>query len=515
MAPTYLIGLDFGTDSARGVLVDAATGAQEAYHVHPYRHGVVTGRLGPTPLPPGFALQVPADYVEAAEAILRAIGAGREVAAIGLDFTASSPLPARVDGTALADTRPDEPHAQVKLWKHAAQAEAERLSTMGGAHLANFGGKLSGEWLLAKAAEMAGEAPALWAETARFIEAGDWLVWQLTGREARSLDFAAYKAQYLGTYPDTGIPGLAGRLTPPQPVGTAAGRLTDAWSARTGILGAPVVAVAVIDSHVVLPAIGATAPGTFVGALGTSAAFLLLDAETRPLPSGLEGAAFGAVLPDLWCAEAGQAAFGDVLMWFVRAFPRGATIAESFDAYTEEARRLGPGAGGLVALDWFSGNRVPLADANLTGLLLGLGLQTTAAEIYRALVEGLCFGTRAILDLALAAGVPVGRVVMTSGLAHRNTFLVQVLADVLGRPVEVPDVENPTALGAALHGAVAAGVVPDFTAAAERYGARSASLYTPDPGAAVLYEGLYGEYRRLAADDTLRTAMRALKRARR
>lgn len=515
MAPTYLIGLDFGTDSARGVLVDAATGAQEAYHVHPYRHGVVTGRLGATALPPGYALQVPADYVEAAEAILRAIGEGREIAAIGLDFTASSPLPARADGSALADRHPDEPHAQVKLWKHAAQAEAERLSAAGGAHLANFGGKLSGEWLIAKAAEMAAGAPTLWAETARFIEAGDWLVWQLTGREARSLDFAAYKAQFFDGYPEVGIPDLSEKLTPPQPVGTAAGRLTEAWSARTGIRGAPVVAVAVIDSHVVLPAIGATAPGTFVGALGTSAAFLLLDAAPRPLPPGLEGAAFGAVLPDLWCAEAGQAAFGDVLMWFVRAFPRGATIAESFDAYTEEARRLGPGAGGLLAIDWFSGNRVPLADANLTGLLLGLGLHTTAAEIYRALVEGLCFGTRAILDLAVDAGVAVGRVVMTSGLANRNPFLVQVLADVLGRPVEVPDVENPTALGAALHGAVAAGVVPDFASAAASYGARSATTYEPDPAATALYQELYAEYRRVAADETIRTAMRALKRARR
>ncbi len=512
MTAGYLIGLDFGTESARGVLVDVATGAQEAYHVHPYAHGVVTGRFGGAALPPGFALQVPADYLEAAEAILTAIGSGRRVLGIGVDFTASSPMPARADGRALGDLLPEKPHAQVKLWKHAAQAEAERLSAAGGDHLADFGGKVSGEWLLAKAAEVARAAPGVWARTERFIEAGDWLVWQLTGREARSLDFAAYKAQYRdgAGYPAVDVPGLAERLTPPLPVGSSAGRLTAEWAARTGILGDPAVAVAVIDSHVVLPAIGAVAPGTFVGALGTSAAFLLLDSAPRPLPPGLEGAAFGAVLPDIWCAEAGQAAFGDTLAWLVRTFPRGADEAESFAVYGKEAAELAPGAGGLVALDWFGGNRIPLADSTLSGLLLGLRLQTTAAEIYLALIESLCFGTRSILDLAEAAGVAVGRVVMTSGLARRNPFLLETLASVLDRPVEVPDVDNPTALGAALHGAVAAGVVPDFPAAAARFGARSATVFAPDPDRAARYAKLYPTYRRLAESEELRKAMHAL-----
>jgi L-ribulokinase len=512
MAPTYLIGLDFGTETARGVLVDAATGQQKAYHVHPYRHGVVTGRLGGTALPPGFVLQVPADYVEAAETILRTIGKGREVVAIGLDFTASSPMPALADGTALADLMPQAPHAQVKLWKHAAQTEAERLSVKGGDYLANFGGKVSGEWLLAKAAEIARADPAVWARTERFIEAGDWLVWQLTGREVRSLDFAAYKAQYLAGagYPDISLPGLADRLAPPYVVGSPAGRLTPAWVERTGIQGRPTVAVAAIDSHVVLPAIGAVKPGTFVGALGTSAAFLLLDAKPRALPRGLEGAAFGAVLPDLWCAEAGQAAFGDMLAWFVRTFPRGATIDESFIAYSNEAKQLDPGGGGLVALDWFGGNRVPLADANLSGLIVGLGLQTTAAQIYLALVESLCFGTRSILDLAVDSGIGVERVVMTSGLTRRNPFLLTTMANVLNRPVEVPDIDNPTALGAALHGAVAAGVMPDFSAAAAHFGARSTSVYAPDPEAVRHYHRLNSEYRRLAADGEIRATMHAL-----
>ena len=177
-----LIGLDFGTETARGVAIEAATGRQVAHHTHPYRHGVMAATLpNGRVLPPAFALQDAADYVEAAEAILRAVGRDRTVAAIGIDFTASSPLPARADGTPLSAFHPDEPHAYVKLWKHAAaQPQAEAINARGGAFLANFGGKLSGEWLLAKAAELEAAAPNLWAEADRFIEAGDWLVWQLT-----------------------------------------------------------------------------------------------------------------------------------------------------------------------------------------------------------------------------------------------------------------------------------------------------------------------------------------------
>ena len=198
MSETFLIGLDFGSESARGVLIEASTGRQAAYHVHAYRHGIITEALpSGRPLPTGFALQEAADYLEAAEIILTAIGAGRNVAGIGVDFTASSPMPAFADGRALSEAMPDEPHAYVKLWKHAAaQSYAEAINGRAGPYLANFGGKVSGEWLLAKAAQIATEAPDVWRRCDKFIEAGDWLVWRLTGREARSLDFAAYKAQY-------------------------------------------------------------------------------------------------------------------------------------------------------------------------------------------------------------------------------------------------------------------------------------------------------------------------------
>ena len=231
---------------------------------------------------------------------MKAIGEGREVLGIGIDFTASSPLPALSDGRALSQVAPDEPHAYVKLWKHAgAQHYADAINRGGGSFLDGFGGKVSGEWMLAKAAQIAAEAPEVWSRADKFMEAGDWLVWRLTGHEVRSLDFAAYKAQYTtgAGYPRNIVDGLAAKLSEPRPVGSPAGSLSSEWRRHTGIKGEAVVAVAVINSHVALPAVGAYAPGVLVGALGTSAAYLLLDSAERELPGGIEGRAYGAALP--------------------------------------------------------------------------------------------------------------------------------------------------------------------------------------------------------------------------
>jgi L-ribulokinase len=514
MAERYIVGLDFGTDSARGVLVGVSDGHQEASHTHAYRHGVLTtclpdGHL----LPAAFALQDASDYLEATENILRAIGGGRTIVGIGVDFTASSPMPALGDGTPLSVLHPRAPHAYVKLWKHAAaQPYADAINRSGGGFLANFGGRLSGEWLLAKAAQIEAEAPELWAQTDRFIEAGDWLVWQLTGQETRSLDFAAYKAQFseLDGYPDGAVPGLIAKLGRPHPVGTPAGPLSASWRERTGIGGDAIVSVAVIDSHVVLPAVGACSAGAFVGALGTSAAYLLLEDQERPLPKGVEGMAHGAALPGLWCYEAGQAGFGDVLAWFVRTFPRSEQLSENFRLYDEGAATLRPGENRLIALDWWSGNRVPFADSSLSGLIAGLNLSTSAIDIYRALLEGICFGARSIFDHFWAGDLPIDRIVLTSGLSQKNPLLLQIMADVLGREIHVPEILNPTAVGAAIHGAVAGGVVADYAKGASKFGARSFDLYRPNPDFRAVYDALYRQYRELSADETIRRSMQAL-----
>lgn len=511
----HLIGLDYGTESARGVLVDVRSGRVEASHTHPYRHGVMSAALPcGTRLPPFWALQDAADYLEAAEAILGAIGRGRNVCGIGLGFTASTPLPAKADGTPLSSFHPDQLHAYAKLWKHgAAQPWADRITGEGGAFLDDFGGKLSANSLIAKAAEMADSAPALWVEADRFIEAADWLVWRLTGQETRSAALATYKANYrpgIG-YPGHLVPGLAAKLAEPQAIGTSVGSLSAAWRQRTGIRGTALLAVPVIDSHMVVPGAGAVEAGTLVGALGTSAVFLLLDDTARPLPAGIEGVGRDGVLPGFWCHEAGQAGFGDTLGWFVRSFPHGGSVEESFAHYNEAARALKPGESGIVALDWWNGNRVPFGDTLLAGLFVGMTMRTSAAHLYRALLESLCFGARSIIDHLAAGNVPIRRIVLTSGVSLSNPFLMQLMADVLQREVHVPQMEHLTAVGGAIHAAVAAGVTANYAEAARRYGATNTLTYQPAPEASHAYDALYRTYRDLGSNPANRDAMHVLR----
>lgn len=512
--PGYLIGLDFGTESARGIVLDSDSGNVEKSHTHLYRHGVMTDSLpNGGRLPPGWALQNAPDYTEAAAVILAALGRDKKIDGIGLGFTASSPLPVCGDGVPLSVVHPSRPHAYVKLWKHqSAQPWADQINVRGGEFLRNFGGKVSGEWLLAKAAQLAAEAPDLWRAADRFIEAGDWLVWQLTGSECRSAGLAAYKAQYLpGTgYPRDVVPGLLEKLAEPSPVGAPAGSLTGEWRERTGIRGEAIVAVAMIDSHVVMPAVGAVETATLVGALGTSAVFLLLDDRQRPLPLGIEGVARDGVLPGFWCYEAGQAGFGDTLAWFVRTFPRAERVDENFALYNAAAARLHPGENHLVALDWWNGCRAPLADSSLSGLMFGMNLRTTAVDMYRALLESLSFGARSIVDHLAAGGAPIERVILTSGLSQHNELLMQLLADVLGREVRVPQIAHATAVGAAIHGAVAAAVVTDYAEAARRWSAKDQTRYLPRPEAIAPYQELYERYRELSQNTVVRTAMHKL-----
>ena len=514
MTAFCIIGLDYGTESARGVLVDVATGAQIASHTHPYRHGVMTQTTPDgSPLPRGWALQNAPDYTEAAKEILAVLGKGREIASIGIGFTASSPLPTTRDGTPLSVLHPNVPHAYVKLWKHAsAQPFADAINAKGGAFLDNFGGKLSGEWLLAKSAQLQAEAIELWDEAGRFVEAGDWLVWQLTGRETRSLAFAAFKAQFSDGYPQGLVSGLEERLSTPASVGASAGGLSDEWRAITGIRGSAIVAVAVIDSHAVLPAINAVTGGSFVGALGTSAAYMFLSDIYQPLPSGIEGVAWNASVRDLWCYEAGQACFGDILAWFVRTFPKGSTLAESFAVYDDEAVLLEPGDNHLIAVDWWNGNRVPLADSGLSGMLFGMTLETTSVGIYRALMEGLCFGAKTVLDLFESASFTIDRVVMTSGLSAKSPVLVQIMADVMQRAIELPQIQNATAVGAAIHGAVAGEIVADYREGARKFGASSIRVFEPAPSKAAAYAALYNQYRTLCAQSSIQQSLRELDR---
>lgn len=493
----FVIGLDFGTRSARALLLRYGRAEVQASAVHAYRHGVMDRLPGQRPLPAGWALQNPDDYLLAAEDVLaRVIGqlpTGGEVAGIGVAFTSSTPLPALMDGTPLSRLAPAEPHAYAKLWKHIAAQPYVGAFNAPGAHLAHTGGRSSSEWLPAKAAQFAAEAPQLWDRAERFIEAGDWLTWQLTGTERRSLSHAGYKAHYRGGYPAVVQDVLGPRLARPEAPGRAVGPLSEAWRVRLGLANHPVVAVSAIDAHAAALGAGVTAPGSLAAVLGTSGCYMLSDAAERHVP-GIAGVVNGGIVPGLYGYEAGQAAFGDVLAWFVRQFPCGPDDAASFAAHDRAAGALSPGQSGLLALDWWNGCRTPLDRGDLTGAVLGFTPATTPAELYRALLEGLGFGARRIVDVYQQAGLPVQRVVLTGGIAERDSLLRGLLGEVLGRPVEVSTAEFASARGAAIHAALASGLCAGVPEAVALFADACTRPLDFDRAAHATYTELYEAY---------------------
>ncbi len=391
--PKHTIGIDFGTESARAVLVDVASGRVAATASVPFPHGVIDRSLpGQSDhLPPDWALQHPGDWVAAAEQLLRTMAQHAnpdDIVGLGVDCTSCTVLPVTTEGTPLclqADFARD-PHAWPKLWKHhAAQPYADRINAAraraGGAFLEFYGGKTSSEWLWAKGWQVLAEAPAVARATARWIEGGDWIVWQLTGTEMRSACQAGYKAHWQkdSGYPDgaflrgldPALPQWLERLAPPHPVARKAGGLLSAWAARTGLHPGTPVAVAVIDAHAGMPAVGAAEAGQMVAIMGTSTCHLLVDPRRFAIP-GISGVVEDGIVPGLFGYEAGQASVGDIFQWFVRsAVPaRVGTGDAAYETLAAQAGRLRPGEAGVMALDWWNGCRTPLVDADLSGLLV-------------------------------------------------------------------------------------------------------------------------------------------------
>lgn len=531
--PRYALGLDFGTESARALLVDVTDGREVATAVHPYPHGVVDERLPGTNarLEPDWALQDPDDYWASIEAIVPAVlgeagAAPEDVIGIGVDFTACTLVAARADGTPLSRD-PElrrQPHAWAKLWKHhGAQPEAERINTLaaerGEAFLSRYGGKTSSEWLLAKAAQLLDEAPDLYSRADRLIEAGDWVVWQLTGREARSACQAGYKGLWSRA---EGYPGeeFLAALDPRLrslvrdklseevlPVGARAGALTPEAARRLGLREGTPAAVSIIDAHAGVPAAGVSGPGKMLLILGTSGCHLVLGTEGKAF-EGIAGVVQDGILPGYFGYEAGQPATGDILAWYTR---RGVPAAYQQEAeqrgvslhqlLVEKAAPLRPGETGLLALDWWNGNRSVLMDADLSGVLIGLTLDTRPEQIYRALIEGTAFGTRMILDNFTRNGVAIEEIIAAGGLAERNELLMQIYADVTGRPIRIARSGQACALGAAILGAVAAGSdgggYDDLPLAVSRMGGVKDRAYEPDPSAHDRYSRIYAEWVRL------------------
>jgi len=528
----YAIGLDFGTESGRAVLVDVATGAEVATAVHAYANGV-TDRHLPVPdddvrLEPDWALQDPDDYLatlrSAVPQLLREAGIDvAEVIGVGIDFTSCTMLPTTADGTPLCRL-PElrrEPHAWVKLWKHhAAQPEADRLNAVAAARgepwLPRYGGRLSSEWFFSKALQILDEAPAVYRAADRLIEGGDWLVWQLTGVETRNSCAAGYKALWSKAdgFPDPGYfadldPAFASVVADKmsrdvRSIGGRAGELSPEAATWTGLRPGTPVAIGNVDAHVSVPATGVTEPGTMVAVMGTSTCHMVLDARLV-LAEGIAGVVEDGIIPGFFGYEAGQAAVGDLFAWFTRhAVPpeihddarrTGSSVHAVLEA---EAARLRPGETGLLALDWWNGNRSILVDAELSGLLVGLTLATRPADIYRALLESTAFGTRTIIESLEAAGVGVERIVACGGLAERIPLLLQLSADVTGRELAVAASNQVAALGSAMYGAVAAGAAAGgydaIADAAARMVRPAVRTYRPDPSTKATYDALHGEY---------------------
>jgi L-ribulokinase len=521
----FAVGVDFGTLSARALVVRVSDGAEAGTAVSEYSHGVIDRELHGAELPPDWALQDPGDYIRAlGEAVPAAIrDAGIEpgqVIGIATDFTASTCLPALADGTPLCQL-PDlaeRPHAYPKLWKHhAAQRHADRITAVaherGEKWINRYGGKISSEWQFAKALQVLDEDPELYQRADRWIEAADWIIWQLCGAETRNACTAGYK----GIFQDGGYPSreylaaldprfadfAAGKLAHPiSPLGALAGRLTPAAAAMCGLPEGIAVAVGNVDAHVTVPAAGPIEPGQMVAIMGTSTCHVMNGTELAEVP-GMCGVVDGGIVAGLWGYEAGQSGVGDIFAWFTRngvpgeladeARRRGVSLPRLLD---EKAAARRPGAHGLIALDWEGGNRSVLVDGRLSGAIVGLTLATTAAEIYQALLESTAFGTRKIIETFDAAGVPVTELVAAGGLI-KSAPLMQIYADVLRRPLCVIGSDQGPALGSAIHAAVAAGAYPDVPAAAQAMGRIDRDKYKPDSARADVYDELYAEYERL------------------
>jgi L-ribulokinase len=546
-----VVGIDFGTLSGRAVVVRVADGAELGSAVHEYRHGVLADELPaslagrPVPLGADWALQVPDDYREVLRtAVRQAVAAAgvhpEQVVGIGTDFTACTMVPALADGTPLCevDGYAGRPHAYVKLWKHhAAQPQADRITALavkrGEPWLARYGGKISSEWQFAKGLQLLEEDPALYAAMEHWVEAADWIVWQLTGRYVRNVCTAGYKGQLQdGVHPSPEYlaelnPAFAGFVTekveqPLGRLGAAAGRLSSQAAQWTGLPEGIAVAVGNVDAHVTAAAGKATGPGQMVAIMGTSTCLVMNGTEVREVP-GMCGVVDGGIVDGLWGYEAGQSGVGDIFAHFVATSVPPAYVEAAASAgvsvhehLTRLAARQRPGAHGLVALDWHSGNRSVLVDHDLSGVVLGLTLATRPEDVYRALLEATAFGARTVVETFVAAGLPVDELVVTGGLV-RNAFLMQLYSDVTGLPLSLVDSEQGPALGSAIHAAVAARCYPDVPAAAGAMGRVTRGVYRPDPSTRAVYDRLYAGYSRLhdhfgrGGDDVMHD-LRALRR---
>jgi L-ribulokinase len=535
MSKKYAIGVDYGTESGRAVLVDLSDGTEVADHVTPYPHNVIDEKLPITgiKLEYDWALQHPQDYLDvltrSVPAVVQASGVDpADIIGLGIDFTACTMLPVDTQGQPLCfnPELTNNPHSWVKLWKHhAAQDEANLINEIaerrGEDFLPRYGGKISSEWMIAKVWQILNEAPDIYEQTDRFLEATDWVVSQMTGAAeiVRNSCTAGYKAIW---HKKKGFPSneffkaldprlenvtqtkLRGEVVA---LGTKAGELTESMAKMMGLQPGIAIAVGNVDAHAAVPGVGVVTPGKLVMAMGTSICHMLLGTEEREV-EGMCGVVEDGIIPGYLGYEAGQSAVGDIFAWYVEqgvpAYVQAAAEQEETNVHEwleRHASAYKPGETGLLALDWWNGNRSVLVDTELNGLILGYSLLTKPEEVYRSLLEATAFGTRKIVDAFHNNGVEVQELYACGGLPQKNRLLMQIYADVTNREIKVADSKQTPALGAAMFGAVAAGAAKggydNIVDAAQKMARVRKDTFKPIPENVVVYEKLYQEYSKL------------------
>lgn len=531
MRKKYAIGIDFGTQSGRALLVDIHTGEEVATSVKNYSHGVMDKYLpdSKTKLSDDWALQHPKDYLEVLSSTIPAVlkeanVSNEDVIGIGIDFTACTMLPTDKEGTPLCFYKEymSNPHAYVKLWKHhAAQNEANELNKIakerGEDFLKLYGGKISSEWMIPKIWQIFNEAPDIYEKSSKFMEATDWVIMQLTGKEARNSCTAGYKAIWnkKNGYPSKDFfkalnPKLENIVDEKlsrdiYPIGSKAGEITEKSAKLTGLKIGTSVAVANVDAHVAVPAVGITEEGKMLMIMGTSTCHILLGTEEKMVP-GMCGVVEDGVLPGYLGYEAGQSCVGDHFQWFVENCVPQNYIEEAkkkginiHTLLTEKASKLEVGESGLIALDWWNGNRSVLVDVDLTGLILGCTLLTKPEEIYRALIEATAFGTRMIVETFRENGVPINELYAAGGIAEKNKLMMQIYSDVTNMEIRISDSPQAPALGSAMFAALAAGVEKDgydsIVEASKHMSKIKKEYYKPIQKNVQVYDKLFNEYK--------------------
>ena len=523
--PGYSIGIDFGSLSARAVVMDLDSGDVLSSAVSEYEHGILTDRLpNGIPLAVDWAVQIPQDYLDSlAGSVREAVAAAGispdQVKGIGLDVTASTMLPTDADGSPLCeDPRfSEDPNSYIKVWKHhAAQKYADMIEEAarndGSGLLDPFGGHISGEHFLPKAMQIAMESPELYEASGRILEVGDWLVRKLCGTESRGYCSAAFKTYYSeedGDVPSSFFEKISPRLAglsdkyPPNVVfpGDCAGRLSEEGAELLGLVPGIPVAAAGVDAHTTIYGCGVSRPGQFLMIIGTSTCEMLLS-ETLSCIDGISGVVNDSVFKSMYTYECGQSGIGDMFAWFagnqVPSEYRAEAEEKGMDVQqllTRKASELCPGENGLVALDWWNGVRSTLMDFSLTGVIAGLSTETSPEEIYRALLESTAYGCRKIIDTLEESGVMIDSLIATGGIPHKNPLMMQIYADVMGRDVLIVDRDYTGSVGSAIMGAAAAqDGFSCLAALTGRYAQPFTTVYHPDPASSRVYDELYKAY---------------------